>query len=312
MNIIKKLKRFIYKVNTFVNLDIKHEIKKQNNRDFYSLYGLIDDSYGLNKDIYRNPKLIISLTTYGDRIYNVYKTIQSLFSQTVKPDKIVLWLAEDEFNDDSLPQILKQMESRGLFICYCEDIKSYKKLIPSLIAYPKDIIITVDDDIIYPFDLVESLYKEYLINPNNIVYNFGKQIKLVKKHELAPYDNWVVKNNSDKSSYMSLGVGVGGVLYPPDSLDKEVINKDKFLSLAPYADDLWFKAMALKKGTKHIQSTYNKSINNTRAFLDKFITIEDEQNSKLSNFNVIKMGNNIQFKKILDSYNLWDYLDNSL
>jgi len=45
-------------------------------------------------------------------------------------------------------------------------------------------------------------------------------------------------------------VGSGGVLYPPHCLDEEVLNREVFMDICKYADDVWFFAMALKKGTQ--------------------------------------------------------------
>ena len=45
--------------------------------------------------------------------------------------------------------------------------------------------------------------------------------------------------------------GVGGVLYPPGSLKKEMIDEALFTRLAPTADDIWFWAAAVANG-RHI------------------------------------------------------------
>ena len=45
-------------------------------------------------------------------------------------------------------------------------------------------------------------------------------------------------------------VGVGGVLYPANSLDGEVVNSELFNRLAPTNDDIWFWFMAIKAGTR--------------------------------------------------------------
>ena len=73
---------------------------------------LEDSSWGLNTFNTRETQIVVSLTTYGGRIHEVYKTIQSLFMQSVKADRIILWLAEDEFNPDNLPRILQQWKKR--------------------------------------------------------------------------------------------------------------------------------------------------------------------------------------------------------
>jgi hypothetical protein len=41
-----------------------------------------------------------------------------------------------------------------------------------------------------------------------------------------------------------------GVLYPPASLHPDALNAQMAAELAPTADDLWFKVMALRHGTK--------------------------------------------------------------
>jgi hypothetical protein len=44
-------------------------------------------------------------------------------------------------------------------------------------------------------------------------------------------------------------IGKYGVLYPPGALHPDVADAERFLALAPTADDIWFKAMALRAGT---------------------------------------------------------------
>ena len=43
--------------------------------------------------------------------------------------------------------------------------------------------------------------------------------------------------------------GVGGVLYPPHSLDEKMLDPSLFMALAPTVDDVWFWAAAVSKGT---------------------------------------------------------------
>jgi hypothetical protein len=72
--------------------------------------------------------------------------------QTYKPDKIILWLAKSQFpnKENDLPIKVTELVNYGLSIMWVDkDIKSYKKLIPTLKLYPNDIIITADDDLYY-------------------------------------------------------------------------------------------------------------------------------------------------------------------
>ena len=58
----------------------------------------------------RFPKIIVSLTTYPGRIDIVHKTIITLLQQTMKPDEVILWLAEEQFPDKKLPKSLTELE----------------------------------------------------------------------------------------------------------------------------------------------------------------------------------------------------------
>ena len=53
------------------------------------------------------PKIIVSLTSYGRRVKNVHYTIISLLRQTIKPDIIVLWLDNSNWDDSNIPKSIK-------------------------------------------------------------------------------------------------------------------------------------------------------------------------------------------------------------
>lgn len=206
--------------------------------------------YGLTTEK-RTPKVILSLTTYPGRINTVYKTISTLLTQTVKPDELILWLADSQFPDKEIPESLLSLQKYGLTIKWCDDIRSYKKLIPSLREYPEDIIITVDDDYYYPSTLVETLLKEHNRYPNCIIGGRamilkGGYGKLKLKRRSYVYDSTYLP------SYRNFFIGFGGVLYPPHSLSEEVLDQDKFMKIIPTNDDAWFWINAVRKGTKFV------------------------------------------------------------
>lgn len=199
----------------------------------------------------RTPQLIVSLTTYPARINSVYKTISTLLTQTLKPDRVVLWLASPQFPEKLLPENLTRLQQFGLEIKWVEkDIRSFKKLIPSLKESPEDIIITVDDDNYYDSRLVEYLYNSYLESPECIHARQAFVVRHDKKGELVMKARNYVYNSTYLPSYKNEPVGCGGVLYPPHVLDENVLNEEQFMKEVPTHDDLWFWAHALIKGTK--------------------------------------------------------------
>lgn len=114
-------------------------------------------------------RLIVSMTSWKKRIGNVADVVKCIFNGTVVPDRIVLNLSTDEFPEKTveLPKELVdlQNENRLFEINWVKyDTKPYKKLIPSLIRFPKDAIVTVDDDIDYPSSFCENLWMAYIAN----------------------------------------------------------------------------------------------------------------------------------------------------
>jgi hypothetical protein len=193
-----------------------------------------------------SPLFIVTLTSYGKRVEDTAPyAIWSLFEQSTKPDKIILWLGEESWNPNNIPQLLKTEMEMGLEIKFCEDIKSYKKLNFALQEFPDDILIIVDDDAYYPKDWLEKLLRTHRENPEKICCHRAHTIK-----KGLPYNKWKWKSAEEDNAELLFPTGIGGVLYPPNSLDTSRLNE--IMRLAPQADDIAYWAMAKLKGTKHV------------------------------------------------------------
>lgn len=188
--------------------------------------------------------IIVSLTSYPPRIENVNQVINSLLEQTMLPDKIILWLAKEQFKnkEKDLPQALIELKKKGLTIKWCDDIKSHKKYYYTMKKYPNDIIITVDDDMIYEKTLIEDLYKGYKKFPKAISCTQAREISLSE-----PYINWkrMARQEIDKPMMDLLAIGCGGILYPPRILPQETFDKKDIFELSLATDDLWLKTMEI-------------------------------------------------------------------
>lgn len=216
---------------------------------------------GISIEKIASNDVIVSLTTYGRRIHDAYLAIESIMQGTVKPNKIILWLSEEEFGKKDLPITLQKQKIRGLEIKYCKDIRSYKKLVYTLKEYPEACIITIDDDVIYNFDLVENLIASHKINPNCIWANRIHEMTYNNNGSLKSYLQWnmcsQVNAQALKNNFFT---GCGGTLFPPNSLHTETLNDDVFMNICPTADDVWFNAMARLKGTE-IRKSFTHSLN---------------------------------------------------
>jgi hypothetical protein len=260
----------------------------------------------------RSPRIILSMTSFPGRINEVPFALHSLMKQTMKPDEIILWLGIDKFpnKDRDLPDTLIHMKKRGLIIKYVTDIRSFTKLIPALNTYPEDIIVTADDDIYYPRDWLEKLYKSYLKYPKDIHCHRVHRIKIVNNHDFAPYNDWFWESKDVGASYLNFITGVGGVLYPPHVFYKDVLKSSKFKKLCPLADDIWFWAMAVLNKTKI------RNIENGYSCLT-FVNADREsgvlENQTLGNENVLNGKNDEQINNVLHFYpDLMKYLDKEI
>lgn len=233
-----------------IRLMVKHPIKVEKQTI---------SNYGLNTKP-RDKSIIVSLTSYPARIQSVHETIITLLNQTVKPDKIILWLSEDEFVDkeENLPSELLALREYGLIINWCnKNIKSYKKLLPALEQYSNEIIITADDDVYYDRFLIESLYNAYLKNPNYIYTRRAVEMDFQDTNlkYISPRKNYY--NHRQEASFLNQQMGGSGCLYPPNSLHKDVFK----ISLLPTHDDAYFWAMAVLNNTKiQIVDGYNRNL----------------------------------------------------
>lgn len=258
---------------------------------------------GVSSIKYGDNDVVISVTTYSKRINQVHIVVESLFRQTQQANRIILWLAKEEFSDDTIPLILKRQIDRGLEIKYCEDIKSYKKLLPTLSLTPDSIIITVDDDYIYPLNFVENLLRVHFQYPRCVCYYTGNRISFDSKGKLKPYIKWKEAEGLEQvPSLLNFSFGAGGVLYPPYTFSQEIFNIEYIKKNIPKADDVWFKAMSLLNNITYVRVPLQES------FDDKFVLLEDTQDIALYHDNVEKGENDNQLSKVFEDYKLYDIL----
>ena len=246
----------------------------------------------------REPELIVSLTSYPDRMYDIHYNIYSILIQTLKPNKIILWLGEKQFpnREKDLPKKLLEFTKHGLEIKYTKDIKSYTKLIPALKEYPNSIIVTADDDIFYPHNWLEKLYNCWKDNKYYVVVHRGDKI-IIENNKIIEFNKWECRAISDNPSFRFFIVGVAGALYPPNSLYKDILNEELFKQLTPQNDDIWFWTMAVLNNTK---------IRIVDEPLNNLIYVNPAREARLNGdstlYSTNRYENEVQFRNIINYY----------
>lgn len=196
--------------------------------------------------------LIVSLTSFPARYPTLHKTLRSLLDQSVRPDALVLWVAHDDLAP--LPEAVLELKAQGLEIRTCDDTRSFKKIIPALAAYPDTAIVTADDDVYYAPDWLATLVEAVDPTTRQVVARHAHLAHVDAEGRARGYRQWGLETELHARPGPGTAlfpVGIGGVLYPPGSLDPEVMNQAAFLELCPHADDVWLFWMALRAGATH-------------------------------------------------------------
>ena len=195
-------------------------------------------------------RLIVSMTSYPARIHAVARVLDTIYAQTHPADEIVLWLAEEQFpeKEAELPaELLDLVQDNRLTIGWCSNLKPHTKYFYAMQTYRDALIVTVDDDQLYPETLLENLYQSYLRHPNAVSAARVHLMILSEQGKVLPYGDWIKETDFclDQPSMQLFATGVGGVLYPPELFRQELFNKEAILETCLRADDLWLKAVEL-------------------------------------------------------------------
>lgn len=199
--------------------------------------------------------LVVSLTSYPPRFPTLHLTLRSLLLQRVQPTRVMLWIAFDDAQ--RLPAAVTALQAEGLEIRLCEDIKSYKKIIPALEAEPDAMIVTADDDIYYWSDWLRELLEQSQKHPQDVIAHRVHRMALLQNC-IGPYREWQQCIPDQDATASNFATGIAGVLYPPGCLHAEATNRQKFMQLCPNADDVWLYWMTRRNGRLVRRSATNQ------------------------------------------------------
>jgi hypothetical protein len=194
----------------------------------------------------RGTGVVVSLTSYPPRFGTLHLTLKSLLSQSLVPERIVLWIAHADIA--LLPAAVTDLQRAGLEIIACDDTKSYKKMIPLLQQGSAAAIVTADDDVYYWRDWLKQLVQARSPGKLEIVCHRMHRVKLNADGLPVSYNEWDFETSNAESSPLNFPTGIGGVLYPANVFTPEVLDVDAFMTLCPRGDDIWFWWMARANG----------------------------------------------------------------
>ena len=237
-------------------------------------------------------KVIVSLTTIPSRITSSLFVVRLIMNQTVRPNEIHLYLGKDKFQEEDLPNEMKNLAEIGLKIIFVEDIGPHTKYFYAIQENPEAIVITVDDDILYPLNLIGTLLDCYYRYPRAVSCIRAHEIMLDCNNELLPYNSWVNKvSGYTVPSHKLLATGVGGVFFPAYILPEETFDVDAINRDCLKADDIWLKFMEWRKQIPVVKAQEKRG---------KLLIINNTQGTTLLKDNVNNNRNDAYVKGMID------------
>ena len=258
------------------------------------LYSPLNDLYGLN-DENRDFCITVSFTTFPARIKSAMYVIDSMLRQTLKPDRILMVLVSSEIaSRNELPEEYKCLERRGLSIVFTdENLKPHNKYQYAMLNFPNDIIITVDDDILYSDDLIETLFTSYKKYPHAVSAMRAHRM-LFRNNTLLPYNDWGFESMYTKIPTFDLfATGVGGILYPPKCMAKKqelLFDTAAIRRTCLENDDIWLKLIQLLCDTPTVISSQTPP---------RILIVPSSQKSSLQSANVDDNRNDIILRDVM-------------
>jgi hypothetical protein len=208
----------------------------------------------------------------------------------VTPDRLILWIAHQD--KSALTKEIFDLEDAGLEILYCDDLKSYKKIIPTLQIAPDAFIVTADDDLYYWPTWLEELTTSYAGDNSVVICHRAHKIRLNELGMPGPYAAWDFDAESNDASPLMFPTGVGGAMYPPNIFYTDVLATELFMAICPRADDVWLYWMVRLAGGK------SRKVGKRHRLIDWPGT----QETALWKENILEFGNDSQIEKMVSRY----------
>lgn len=192
------------------------------------------------------PELVVSFTTLPHRIGKIRPMIRSVMDQTVRPSRIILNIPRKtrggvryqipEFIQSNPAVLVREIE---------EDLGPATKLLPTLMTETEALILVLDDDQIYPQNLVENYLHYHRLFPGDALTVCGWKVPEGFDHSgrviwrgggLQITDP---KGNIMEPQIVDIVQGVSSYLVKRSFFADSVFDYQNAPEAAFYSDDIW-------------------------------------------------------------------------
>ena len=170
-------------------------------------------------------KTIVTMTSWTQRIKEVgFSIFRFLETQTIKPDEFYLWLAEEEFPDgvSELPhELLLTCTSLGIKLSWCKYNECAFKRWHVYPEHADDLVISIDDDMVYSADLIKDCQENALSNPTPHIIHYSACGGLIEIDNGIAYNITKKYNGPSPKNYF-----FGQCAFTPNAFPLEIMGDD--------------------------------------------------------------------------------------
>jgi hypothetical protein len=196
------------------------------------------------------PRVVVSMTTIPSRLTRLRPTLNSLLTQDYPPTAIYLAVPRRSVREQKpyqRPDWLAEYPAVTLIDCE-RDWGPASKLLPTLLAErdrPDTLVIAVDDDNIYPREMVGTFVKFSRELPDAALCFRGHVVAGGWKESRAVFGTRV-----SAPTRMDIVTGCGGILVKPRFFDGAVFDYEGAPASAFFVDDIWISGHLARRGVR--------------------------------------------------------------
>ncbi len=223
-------------------------------RQYINLYANVAERF-LKLEL-RNENIVVSLTTTPYRIYKLKPVIDGLLAQNVDISRIYLNIPY-KFKRDNLEYTIPEWltKYKKVQILRTEDYGPITKLLPVLALAnlsKNTIIVTVDDDVRYPHNLILQLAYKAHKYPDSVAAMSGVNLDYDLNGNIGPgYGNGFVKPRVAEAQ-VTIVEGFGGVAYRRKFFDDSIFEIESAPQACKNSDDVYISYYLAKNKIKRL------------------------------------------------------------
>lgn len=198
-------------------------------------------------------KYFATMTTYPARFDHALIAIDSINKQSIKPKALVINIAEEDFRaaEKDFINKAKFIFNNWLIINKCINLKPANKIVHTAKEHGDNVLVSFDDDVIYPNDRAAKLLAMHQKFPDHPIAYRTREVQF-DGEKVKPYSSWPFNKSLGSPKKTIFPTSVSGSLYPSDFFSEEFFDIDTYIKLSHNNDDIWTYFHVLLQGSEFV------------------------------------------------------------